>query len=136
MLQRDYFLRLVREFAEALQLLRNKKDREKQLEEMREMYREYLGGPYEFWHTAELSDVMDAIGQFPEDERFERMEMLAELYYAESSLHSLPIREMLLEKAFNLFDFCDRHSGMFSLERQLKIAEIENKRKATSAENS
>lgn len=124
MLQRDYLVRLVHEFAQALQLLRNRKDREKQLEEMREMYRQYLGGPYEFWHTAELDDVMDAIGQFPEEERLDRLEMLAELYYAESALHSLPIRDLLLDKAFHIFDYCDLHSDTFSIERQQKIAEI------------
>ncbi len=124
MLQQDYFLRLVREFAQALQLLLNKKDREQQLEEMRRMYEQYLGGPYEFWHTATLEDALDAISQFPESERMDRLEMLAELYYAESSLHLQPTHERLLQQALMFFSYCDSHSGTYSLQRQQKLDAI------------
>jgi len=127
MLQQDYFLRLIREFTDALHLLLNKKDREQQLDEMRRMYEQYLGGPYAFWHTAKLDDVLDAISRYPESERLDRMEMLAELYYAESSLHSLPIRDGLLNKAFTIFNYCDRHSDTFSMDRRQKLADIEQR---------
>ena len=81
MLERDYIMRLIREFAEALELLLDKKDRDIQRQEMRNMYNQYVG-PYEFYHTAAISDVMDSFTQFAEDERISRMEMLADLYYA------------------------------------------------------
>ena len=121
MLQKDYFLRLVEEFAQALIWLQNKKDREKKLEELRLMYQRYLGGPYEFYHTATLEDAVDAISQYPENERFQRLEMLAELYYAESPLHSLPIRQQLLEKAYAIFYYCDQHSGSSFFKQSLHI---------------
>lgn len=89
MLERDYIMRLVREFAEALELLLNKTDRDKQREEMQAMYNQYVG-PYEFYHTTAMEDVMQSFEQFPEEERLNRMEMLAELYYAETSLTTVP----------------------------------------------
>ena len=133
MLQKDYLLRLVEEFAQALILLRNQKDRNKKMEEMRRLYQRYLGGPYEFYHTATLEDAVDAISQYPENERFQRLEMLAELYYAESPLHSLPIRQQLLEKAYAIFYYCDQHSGLFSMERQQKIMKIQNEMNSASS---
>ncbi len=123
MLERDYLMRLVREFAEALELLLNKKDRDVQREEMRSMYGQYVG-PYEFYHTAAIEDVMLSFEQFAEEERLSRMEMLAELYYAETSLVSGPVREMLLEKALALFDFVDSHDRTYSLTRMAKMGEI------------
>lgn len=126
MLERDYIMRLVREFAEALELLLDKKDRDVQREEMRRMYGQYVG-PYEFYHTGAISDVMDSFGQFPEGERLSRMEMLAELYYAEAGMVSGPSRDMLLEKALALFGFIDSHSRTYSMERMAKIGDIKRR---------
>jgi len=121
MLQRDYFLRLIREFAEALELMLNKKNAEQQREEVKELYRQYVG-PYEFYHTATIDEVMQSMEQFPEDERTDRLEMLAELCYAEASLLTGPTRQMLEEKAYMLFDFVNTHSATFSIARQQKLA--------------
>lgn len=84
MLEKDYIMRLVREFGEAVALLLNKSVK-KQQEEIQHMYNGYVYS-YEFYHTAALEDVMDSFGQFPEDERLPRMEMLARLYYVEADL--------------------------------------------------
>ncbi len=126
MLQRDYIMRLIREFAEALELLLSKKDRGQQEEEMRSMYNQYVG-PYEFYHTAAIDDVMQSFEQFAEAERPSRMEMLAELYYAEAALKTGPIRNMLLEKAFALFCFIDRHSKTYCMARSQKISDIQRR---------
>ena len=123
MLERDYIMRLVREFAEALELLLNKKDRDKQREEMQAMYNQYVG-PYEFYHTAAMEDVMQSFEQFPEEERLNRMEMLAELYYAETSLTTGPMRDMMLEKALALFGFVDSHDKTYSMTRLGKMDDI------------
>jgi hypothetical protein len=72
-----------------------------------------------------MDDIMDSFTRFPEDERLERMEMLAELYYAESDLKSGPSRDMLLENARKLFIFIDHHSRTLSLQRQQRIIQIE-----------
>jgi len=126
MLQRDYFLRLLREFAQALELMLNKKNAEQQREEVRELYRQYVG-PYEYYHTADLEDVLETMAAFPDEERYDRMTMLAELYYAEASLLTGPSRQLLEEKAFLLFDYIDTHSATYSIERKQKISDLKAK---------
>lgn len=122
MLERDYIMRLIREFAEALELLK-KKDLRKQKDEIRRMYDQYVGS-YTFYFTATVGEVMQSMEQFPAGQRLQRMEMLAELYYAEAGMHSQPFRTMLLEKALALFSFIDRHDRTFSFDRLGKISRI------------
>lgn len=124
MLQRDYILRLIKEFAEALELV--KKDIGKSRTEIRRMYDQYVG-PYAFYHTAAIEDVMESFGRFAPEERLQRMEMLAELYYAETGITLGPMREMLLQKAFAMFDFIDRHDRTYNMDRLAKISDIRKK---------
>ena len=73
---------------------------------------------------------MQALQSFDENERLDRMGMLAELYYAEADTTGDPSeRNFLLEKAFNLFDFIDYHGQVFSLDRQEKMADIQRRLK-------
>lgn len=122
MLHKDYIMRLVREFAEALELLL-KKDVRQRRDEIEKMYEMYVG-PYAFYHTSPLDDVMDSFTRFPEEERLRRMEMLAELYYAEAPLLGAPMREAQLNNALALFGFIDRHDRTYSLDRMAKMADI------------
>ena len=88
------------------------------------MYEQYLG-PYNLYHFATIDELMSAILSFPEDERLERLAMLAELYYAEADTEaSVHDREVLLQKAFNLFEYLERESGVYSMERRGKMAEL------------
>lgn len=125
MLQQDYFLRIIEEFAKALSLFKqSKKDLKQKQDEILKLYDTYVGDNV-FYHIASMDDIMDSFTRFPEDERLERMEMLAELYYAESDLKFGPSRDMLLEKARKLFIFIDHHSRTLSLQRQQRIIQIE-----------
>ena len=125
MLQQDYFLRVLEEFAKALSLFKqSKKDLKQKQDEILKLYDTYVGDNV-FYHIASMDDIMDSFTRFPEDERLERMEMLAELYYAESDLKSGPPRDMLLENARKLFIFIDHHSRTLSLQRQQRIIQIE-----------
>lgn len=125
MLQQDYFLRIIEEFAKALSLFKqSKKDLKQKQDEILNLYDTYVGDNV-FYHIASMDDIMDSFTRFPEDERLERMEMLAELYYAESDLKSGPSRDMLLENARKLFIFIDHHSRTLSLQRQQRIIQIE-----------
>ena len=72
-----------------------------------------------------MDDVMDSFTQWPVEERLYRMEMLAELYYAETEIKTGPTRDLLLERAMQMFLFIDRHSRTFSIERQSKIRQIQ-----------
>ncbi len=124
MLQRDYIKRLIREFAEALRRMLDQKEVTKRRESIRQLYEQYLG-PYNLYHFATIDELMLAIQSYPEDERLERLAMLAELYYAEADTEaSAPDREMLLQKAFNLFEYLEKESGVYSIERRGKMAEL------------
>lgn len=124
MLQRDYIKRLIREFAEALRRMLDQKEVTKRRESIRQLYEQYLG-PYNLYHFATIDELMLAIQSFPEDERLERLAMLAELFYAEADTEaSASDREVLLQKAFNLFEYLERESGVYSIERRGKMAEL------------
>lgn len=123
MLQRDYIQRLIREFMAALQRLLEKKEVGKRQEAVRKMFEQYFGD-YAFYHTATLDDIMRSMEKYPEDERLNRMDMLAELYNAEADDMSEPMRTAVLERSFMLFDFIDRHSRVFSIDRIEKMNSI------------
>ena len=71
-----------------------------------------------------MEDAIEAISKFPEEQRLYRIEMLAELYYAESSVRATPIGETLLQRALPLFEYVDQHSKLYSFDRQRKMEEI------------
>lgn len=119
MLQRDYIQRLIREFMAALQRFLEKKEVGERRQALEDLYKEYFGD-YAFFHTSTLDELMDFFSQYPEAERLDRMEMLAELYYAEADLLSEPLRTSQLELTYSLFDFIDRHSSTFSISRMEK----------------
>ena len=126
MLQQDYFLRLIREFFAALQRALEKNEIEDRTKAIHELYEQYVG-PYEFYQAATIEQIMTDIERYPENQRINRLEMLAELYYVEADLRSTPFREHLYNQAYLLFRFIDTHSGVYSIERKEKIAEIEKK---------
>ena len=103
MLQRDYIKRLIREFAEALRRMLDQKEVVKRREAIRLLYEQYLG-PYNLYHFATIDELMSAI-----------------LSFTEASVHD---REVLLQKAFNLFEYLERESGVYSMERRGKMAEL------------
>lgn len=126
MLQRDYIQRLIREFMAALQRLIEKKEVGQRQEEVRRLFTQYMGD-YAFFHIGSIDDVMQWFERYHEEERLDRMSMLAELYYAEADTMSEPVRTEVLDRAFMLFDFVDRHSRTYSPERLKKMNEITEK---------
>lgn len=127
MIQQDYFIRLIREFFEALARALEKKEIEDRSKAYHEMYEQYLGS-YEFYQNATAEDAIEHIkALYPEEQHYQRMEMLAELYYAESECRAYPINLGLLERALQLFEFIDRKSGIYSLDRAEKIKRIQSK---------
>lgn len=135
MLQQDYILRIIREFMEALQLyVSRQKDVKKKQEKILQLYDSYVGD-HVFYHTATMDDVMDSFTQWPVEERLYRMEMLAELYYAETEVKTGPMRQMLLERAMQMFVFIDRNSRTFSFDRQSKISRIQEILHRETAQN-
>ena len=106
-----------------MQRLLEKKEVGKRQEAVRKMFEQYFGD-YAFYHTATLDDIMRSMEKYPEDERLNRMDMLAELYNAEADDMSEPMRTAVLERSFMLFDFIDRHSRVFSIDSIEKMNSI------------
>jgi len=127
MIQQDYFIRIIREFFEALARALEKKEMEGRSKAIQDMYQQYLGS-YEFYQNATAEEAIDHITTaYPEEQRYQRMEMLAELYYAEAEWRAYPINTTLLERALQLFELIDRNSDTFSLARADKIKDIQNR---------
>ena len=126
MLQQDYIMRLIREFFAALQRLLEKNEIEDKTKALHEMYEQYLG-PYEFYLDASMDEVMQSFEKFPEEQRIHRMEMLAELYYVESNMRALPFNDILRRRALPLFEWIDRHSGVYSFDRLRKMDDIKKR---------
>lgn len=123
MLQRDYISRLIREFMAAFQRYLEKNEAGARRKTAEDLFRQYLGS-YEFYHTATHDEIMSSFEKYPEEERISRMEMLAELYYAEADDRPEPFRTQQLDMALSLFRFIDAHSRTFSIDRQNKIGAI------------
>lgn len=126
MLQRDYILRLIREFMAALERMLEKKEVADRREEIKQLYEQYVG-PYALYHNATIDEVLLALAGMDDEQRLPRMEMLAELFYAEADTVSNPERDFLLEKAFALFSIIERDGKTYSLKRRWKMQDIQDR---------
>ena len=125
MLQRDYIMRLIQEFMVAIQKFLEKAEGEDRDLALRDLYRQYVGD-YETLRNLSVDEALHYAGEhWKDDEQTERLGMLAELYYVEGSGKQAPLRDMLLEKAFRLFDYVDAHDTTFNLDRQQKMVHIQ-----------
>ena len=68
--------------------------------------------------------IIDTGLEWDDDERMQRLEMVAELLYAEGSYKQAPLRQMLLEKAYQVFDYVDANGNLFSIGRRQKMTAI------------
>ncbi len=124
MIQQDYIMRLIREFFAALAKAMEKDEIESRTEAIHTLYEQYLGS-YERFQNTTAEEAIDRITLvYPEEQHMARIEMLAELYYAEADIRAYPISETLLERAMHLFEYIDMHSGVYSVLRLKKIEKI------------
>ena len=133
MLEKDYIMRLIRQFFEALEKLIEKRGKEEGTTlqiEVNGMYRSYFHQPQDF--EAGMDIILAYMqARFSEEECLQRMELLAELLRFDASLKpSTEEGQMLNEKALELLTFADTHSDTFSLERRRKMEEIKAQLKA------
>ena len=123
MLQRDYIMRLIREFMAALERFLNKKEVTDRREEIKKLYEQYVG-PYALYHNATIDEVMAALQGEDEEHRFYKMQILAELFNVEADIESKAFSDFLLEKSYALFDFIDKNGKEYSLDRRRKMETI------------
>ena len=125
MLQRDYFLRIIQEFMAALAKFLEKKEAEEQRDDdLRELYRQYVGS-YDVLRNLSFDELLAyAQNEWNDDERMQRLEMMAELLYAEGSYKQAPLRQLLLDRAYQVFDYVDVNGNLFSITRRQKMTAI------------
>ena len=122
MLQRDYFIRLIEEFNAAISRFLTKKDDElKRDKDLKDLYRQYVG-EYDDLRNLSVDELLTyAKEQWKEEERIDKINMVAELLYAEGSYKGQPLRQILLEKAYALFDYVEANDSTFSIDRRQKM---------------
>ena len=122
MLQRDYFIRLIEEFNAAISRFLTKKDDElKRDKDLKDLYRQYVG-EYDDLRNLSVDELLTyAKEQWKEEERIDKINMVAELLYAEASYKVQPLRQMLMEKSYKLFDYVEANSSTFSISRHQKM---------------
>ena len=121
MLQRDYFIRLIEELMAALQRFLEKDKGRRTDDELRDLYRQYVGDYDDLRNLTPEEAIAYAREQWEPDRQQGRLEMLAELWYAEGNTKQPPLRHVLLEKAYRLFDFLDTHGSEYSIGRRQKM---------------
>ena len=132
MLQRDYFIRLIEEFNAAISRFLTKKDDElKRDKDLKDLYRQYVG-EYDDLRNLSVDELLTyAKEQWNEEERIDKINMVAELLYAEGSYKGQPLRQILLEKAYTLFYYVEANGSTFSIDRRQKMEamrqELDNK---------
>ena len=122
MLQRDYFIRLIEEFNAAISRFLTKKDDDlKRDKDLKDLYRQYVG-EYDDLRNLSVDEILTyAKEQWEEEERIDKINMVAELLYAEGSYKGQPLRQMLMEKSYRLFDYVEANGSTFSIDRRQKM---------------
>ncbi len=124
MLQRDYFLRLVEEFVAACARFLEKTDEARKDDELRDLYRQYVG-PFDVVRNLSFDELLVyAREQWSDEERMDRLNFVGELLYMEASYKPNPLRALLLDKAFLVYAYLDAHSGVMSIDRRMKMTAI------------
>lgn len=131
MLQRDYIMRLLQDFVEALEKLveeRGKHDCPELQLQLQSIYRAYFNHPHTFYYNQDAEYILNDLGQnYGGEELLTRIEMLSELLYQDALLKEPEEQKYLLRKSLYLLIYLDEHSDTFSFERRGKISEIEKK---------
>ena len=122
MLQRDYFIRLIEEFNAAISRFLTKKDDDlKRDKDLKDLYRQYVG-EYDDLRNLSVDELLTyAKEQWEEEERIDKINMVAELLYAEGSYNVQPLRQMLMSKSYRLFDYVEANGSTFSIDRRQKM---------------
>nr|MBP7473389.1 hypothetical protein [Prevotella sp.] len=125
MLQRDYFIRVLQEFTAALtRFLEKNEGEDKKDKDLIDLWRQYVGD-YDTLRNLSFEELIKFSNeQWKKDERVDRLEMTAELLYAEASYKEKPLRDILLDKSFKVFDYVDANSSTFSIDRKTKMEQI------------
>lgn len=130
MLKRDYIMRMLREFLEALALLINKKSSFSE-DKFSELYSTYFKRDRRFYEENDLEAIATDMGMQTDEQTVAvKLEMLAELFFYDSQTITDSARRSNLDsKALAIFQEIDRTSDTYSADRIRKIADLEERLK-------
>lgn len=117
-------LRLIQEFMIALQKMLEKKEIETKQQTLKKLYQQFVGDAT-FYRLEPIEEILKALKEMPEDERLEKTEMLAELYYHEGLLSNDCQRHFFYNKAMHLYTLIETQTKTFSTERRTKMQKLQ-----------
>jgi hypothetical protein len=131
MIERDYMMRVLQEFFEAIAKVAHRDMKDPDTAQMQErfndMYEQFFRNSARHFYETEKEIILDHLKQEERSERdiLAKAQMLSELLYRDGLIKkNIPERCMLLEKALYLLEYLGGNSRTFSWERNLKIGDI------------
>ena len=133
MIERDYIMRLLQEFFDAIVKAMNRNipgiepDIPQIQRRFNEMYEQFFHNPAELFYRLSKEDILCELENecISERDMFAKIQMLSELLYQDALIkNSLQERIELLEKSLFLLEYLDRNSRTFSWDRGQKIGDI------------
>lgn len=125
MLSRDYILRIIKTFFDALDMTFNgKKEDEMEIQEkLCDLYKTYFQMDRDIFLNNEIEDIIGFLQDDPD--RMEKYGMLQELMYRDASIQDDPaIRNNLYRKVIYLCNYINNNTSDFSLIYDNRSAEI------------
>jgi hypothetical protein len=128
MIERDYLMRILKQFFDVLNKLINNIDPEKEGDiqvQLKGLFLDYLGNDYAFFCKEPIEKIMETISTGTQTDALAKATMLSELFYNSAILsEEEDLKNMLFIKSLFLLKFIDSNSNTFSFERQRRIAEL------------
>ena len=128
MLQRDYIMRILQQFYDALHKLVNNIEAEK-IEDVQlqfnGMYLDYLKKDSSFFYENDISTILQFLGDGNDKESLVKISILAELLYNDALLNQKSeMKQKLLSKTLELLLLIKSRDKTFSEERDSRIEQI------------
>jgi hypothetical protein len=134
MVERDYLMRIIQEFFEALAKTIHFKSTLKGeypdysviQEKYNEMYERFLQKPPGYYYETDKETILDNLlkEDYSERDMLVKMQMIAELLYQDGLIKGYTQKRDLLEKALFLFDYIECKSNTYSWERDQRKIDI------------
>ncbi|MDR0273582.1 MAG: hypothetical protein LBI27_09735 [Clostridiales bacterium] len=134
MVERDYLLRILHEFFDAIAkiIYRHTPEQESDFAEIQSrfnsMYRQFFKKNAEHFYETEKEALLNELEQegLADDFLFAKIQMLSELLYQDALIKKdIPEQCRLLEKAIYFLVYLNQNSRTFSWEREQRMADIQ-----------
>ena len=133
MVERDYLMRMLQEFFDAIaKVVRRdipgiEPDLSQIQKRFNEMYKQFFRCPSEHYYGIDKEEILDELENegYSESDMFAKIHMLSELLYQDALIKSnIQEKCALLGKSLFLLEYLDRNSRTYSWDRGQKIGEI------------